>query len=620
MRKRRLSAHHGGDWASLDWETAKLVGLFCIWFALRFVSTECVGFKRASLARAHAMASRWSYRGADSWIPGQNIPAVGRGGSHRQSLNAAGIQFFGNCITDAAKLPHAVQKEIYTALTGHRRHPKVDAVTVVSVLGAVSLKTARSWHQTLEEKGWSAGFTVGTPESCLASTQEAVGSFPEMVDMDALPEVLPAVVDAAEIDTDSDLDLDRAPDSGIKPRCEVWREHPNYCIGMRLTELCTMWLVQGWQAESFTKFTYWLGEQAPGIIGNLNHSGRWLRGFQASLIQACHTCTATSLHAILPATGLPSLLSRVIDVVSIHSASLLPVIHVYTSTEGKLVWSLLACPCLERTSTQGEGTVGDAAAVGVAAAVGAAPASSTRTRWFGLHSAEHLIHTVHRVEEAFHLHRADRALRLCVTVADQAIQGQGSVRFTEKECQLDRLPFKPLAEGVCKFHVADGVGSNVDKLYGEAFLFDRLLRLVRRHFAFGTGNLIYRAVANKFDSFVHEFEAKENNAWRQWRVQKPMASRWQPHACASRLQNIAPRQRPLPERVGTHGGSRWPPGPMALEKRFTKIKRVRPPSTHLDSLIGACWPACSNPWRARVWHVRPRGRKSQQKQDCPPRP
>ena len=199
------------------------------------------------------MASRWSYRGADSWIPGQNIPAVGRGGSsHRQSLNAAGIQFFGNCITNAAKLPHAVQKEIYTALTGHRHHPKVDAVTVVSILGAVSRQTARSWHQTLEEKGWSAGFTVGTPESCLASTQEAVGSFPEMVDMDALPEVLPAVVDAAEIDTDSDLDLDHAPDSGIKPRCEVWREHPNYCISMRLAELCTMWLVDmnGWILSS----------------------------------------------------------------------------------------------------------------------------------------------------------------------------------------------------------------------------------------------------------------------------------------------------------------------------------------------------------------------------------
>ena len=34
---------------------------------------------------------------------------------------------------------------------------------------------------------------------------------------------VPAVVDAAEIDTASDLDLDHAPDSGSKPRCEVWR-------------------------------------------------------------------------------------------------------------------------------------------------------------------------------------------------------------------------------------------------------------------------------------------------------------------------------------------------------------------------------------------------------------
>ena len=34
---------------------------------------------------------------------------------------------------------------------------------------------------------------------------------------------VPTVVDAAEIDTASDLDLDHAPDSGSKPRCEVWR-------------------------------------------------------------------------------------------------------------------------------------------------------------------------------------------------------------------------------------------------------------------------------------------------------------------------------------------------------------------------------------------------------------
>ena len=89
------------------------------------------------------------------------------------------------------------------------------------------------------------------------------------------------------------------------------------------------------------------------------------------------------------------------------------------------------------------------------------------TRWFGLHSGERLVHKVHLVEESFHLRRADRAYRLAVTVADQAIQGPGSTRFTEKECEIDRLPYSPLKEGVCKFHVSEGVGTNVDKWYGE---------------------------------------------------------------------------------------------------------------------------------------------------------
>ena len=95
-----------------------------------------------------------------------------------------------------------------------------------------------------------------------------------------------------------------------------------------------------------------------------------------------------------------------------------------------------------------------------AAAVGA-----QATRWFGLHSAEQLINTVRRVEGSFHLHRADRAFRLAVTVADQAIQGGGSVRFIQKEISMDNLPAKPFVEAVCKFHVAVGVGTNVDKRY-----------------------------------------------------------------------------------------------------------------------------------------------------------
>ena len=74
---------------------------------------------------------------------------------------------------------------------------------------------------------------------------------------------------------------------------------------------------------------------------------------------------------------------------------------------------------------------------------------------------------------------------------------------------MENLPVKPLAEGVCKFHITDGVGSNVDKLYGETFVFDRLLRLVRRHFAFGTGHLIFRSIAQKFEQFAEEFRKQE---------------------------------------------------------------------------------------------------------------
>ena len=81
---------------------------------------------------------------------------------------------------------------------------------------------------------------------------------------------------------------------------------------------------------------------------------------------------------------------------------------------------------------------------------------------------------------------------------------------------MDGLPNQPLAEGVCKFHVADGVGTNVDKLHGETFAFDRLLRLVRRRFAFGTGNLILRSIANKFDGFVQDFlEREKRDVWKQ---------------------------------------------------------------------------------------------------------
>ncbi len=72
----------------------------------------------------------------------------------------------------------------------------------------------------------------------------------------------------------------------------------------------------------------------------------------------------------------------------------------------------------------------------------------------------------------------------------------GSVRFTTLERDLDGLPPDPLAEAVCKFHIADGVGCGVDKRYGETFVFDRLLRLIRRHFDF-----CFKALIDYFNAY-----------------------------------------------------------------------------------------------------------------------
>ena len=457
------------------------------------------------------MVDRWTHVGGSSWVPGESIPALQSGGARGgQSLNAAGLQLFGNCVANAGKLPSQMLHQMYIAITGVTTVGNIDAVTVVSVLCGMQRKTARLWFAELNRKGWSSAFARSGADASIGALGAAVGASGSTTGEEELPEVLPPIVDVGEhelplADSGAELDsyLDSSPLLASRPRTvlERFREHPNYAIGMRLAELATMWCTHGWQKDAFPKFAQWLSQQAPNIIGNLNHSARWLSGFQGSLIQACHTCTASSLHAVLPATGTPSYLSRVIDAVSINSHTLFPTIHVHTTCEGKLSWALLGCPCLERAhESQQRVDCG----TGTAAAVGAA-----LPRWFGFHTADQLIKTVHRVEESFGLCRSDRAFRLLVTVADQAIQGPGSVRFTQKERAGDGLAEDPLGEGVCKFHVADGVGCNVDKRYGETFVFDRLLRLVKRHFAFGTGHIIFCGVATKFQGFVQAFREQE---------------------------------------------------------------------------------------------------------------
>ena len=82
------------------------------------------------------MEGRWSYHSWECWVPGENIPALHAGGVNGGcSLNAAGMQLFGNCVRNLECLPGETLKELYTTLTGHIRTYAVDAVLVASMLG-----------------------------------------------------------------------------------------------------------------------------------------------------------------------------------------------------------------------------------------------------------------------------------------------------------------------------------------------------------------------------------------------------------------------------------------------------------------------------------------------------
>ena len=116
-------------------------------------------------------------------------------------------------------------------------------------------------------------------------------------------------------------------------------------------------------------------------FGDFNHSTRFIHEFFPSLAFATQTCTAGSLHSVLPAFGVPSLVSRVIDVVSVNGQSLLPVLHIYTNNQGVASWALLGCPCLEASKLDDEAAAADGA-----------------NEIFGFHKAKRMVSAVHALE------------------------------------------------------------------------------------------------------------------------------------------------------------------------------------------------------------------------------
>ena len=143
--------------------------------------------------------------------------------------------------------------------------------------------------------------------------------------------------------------------------------------------------------DRFPLFLSWLHAQCPGFVGNINHSFHLLDEFASSMGRALKECACAALHLIVPAMGLPSYLTRIIDIVTIAGHSLMVVIHIQTDQAGRLVWNML-----------------DAVDVGAAPQSQALASGSS----FRFHSAERLVPFVHSVEGGFKLSRDVREHRL----------------------------------------------------------------------------------------------------------------------------------------------------------------------------------------------------------------
>ena len=245
------------------------------------------------------------------------------------------MQLFGNLLTNASKLPPDTLQQRYLAMTGAHKTPVIDAVTFVAAMSGVSRKTTRGWYSALESRGWESAFTEGFGHTqqidAKAVVDAMIGNDVMREDLHQLDANLPSL--DQEADDKLEQQIESKPSLVRQSTLQKWRQHPNFVVGMRGAELTTQWLVNGWQKALYADYMDWLNQHMPSMFGSLQHSTRFLNSFHASFSAACHTCVASSLHAILPAIGIPSLLSRAIDIVSINAHSLLPTIQIYTTCQ-----------------------------------------------------------------------------------------------------------------------------------------------------------------------------------------------------------------------------------------------------------------------------------------------
>ena len=196
----------------------------------------------------------------------------------------------------------------------------------------------------------------------LSSVQLAVGSAECSADLELnerpLPEAGPS--ESHEIASESEESdfgecADEAPPRRWKPSLQTWRDHLNYLPALRMAQLATFWITSGLPQTKIPSFLAWANSLAmDGIqlaFSNTNHTHRFIDEFACSLADAIRFCTCAGLHTRLPAIGLPSDLTRIIDIVTIGGVGLLVILFIQTDSHGNLIWNIVDCcpveQCLE---------------------------------------------------------------------------------------------------------------------------------------------------------------------------------------------------------------------------------------------------------------------------------
>ena len=298
-------------------------------------------------------AARWPLAAAGHWQPMQpwragsaKSAAVSRGQGHGFSKDAREI--LANMLWHFDGVSGSNRATVAALLGIPRKQRGIDACHLVAHLTCLNIKTVRNLKERFAMCNWRHPNTSLAVGSVARSSEPAAAAALDEQNW-PLPHIsMPLPEEEEEVDgcLDSDTDIDcddyvAAHSSSRQSQCQgqsqlaMWQQHPNYGRGMRMAELATFWITHALPHHTFPGFVSWMCRSVAaaaeggcaGFLGNTNHSFHFLNEWALSLQHAVEFGTYAGLHALIPATGMPSDLTRVIDIVSIGGVGLLVVNH-----------------------------------------------------------------------------------------------------------------------------------------------------------------------------------------------------------------------------------------------------------------------------------------------------